>query len=319
MIAELLCSDKGVSSFGGHVAERFERSAYIAIQDKLYCVALHSIGAGPITFLLSDSVQTLPAEFEKGQDFRLSLDALEFDKGVRISLRNAGIYNSNAFVPLSREWPVHSWSDAFANLDCIPEDGLSAVRIANWQTSYECNPLLSYVENDIENLSHLIHVGLIEMGSQLASGNSHQQHIAEKLNTVVSDYGISKLIGAGPGLTPSGDDFICGVFHALHVRELGAIALGIFACIRGEIIVRTNAVSATFIEHAAHGRVDQTTRNLIMAMSRTDSVRTHSVDTAIVNKLGKMGHTSGWDWLSGFLFCLRSLQNERRAQQGHPS
>ena len=162
----------------------------------------------------------------------MSLDALEFDKGVRISLRNAGIYNSNAIVPLSREWSVHSWSDAFANLDCIPEDGLSAVRIANWQTSYECNPLLSYVENDIENLSHLIQVGLIEMG-QLASGNSHQQHIAEKLNTVVSDYGISKLIGAGPGLTPSGDDFICGVFHALHVRELGAIALGIFACIRG--------------------------------------------------------------------------------------
>ena len=98
-----------------------------------------------------------------------------------------------------------------------------------------------------------------------------------------------KLIrGCGEGLTPSGDDFLCGWMLALRLRRILAPLPTILICARGE-----NRVSNAFLEMAAHGRVNVAVKNLLQAPS-----------AARVRAVCDFGHSSGADLLCGMKFGL---------------
>lgn len=111
-----------------------------------------------------------------------------------------------------------------------------------------------------------------------------------------------RLVGLGPGLTPSGDDFWCGVMIAL--RALGF--MGILEKVSGSVLKqareRTNKISRAHMACAAGGQGAQALHETISAMGAADEARLRSA----LRELDKIGHTSGWDSLAGVVCVLES-------------
>ena len=100
--------------------------------------------------------------------------------------------------------------------------------------------------------------------------------------------GVRRLRGCGTGLTPSGDDFLCGWMLACRLRRQAALARRIGKLARGK-----NSVSNAFLELSAQGRVNVAVKMLLQAPT-----------AARVQRVCAFGHGSGADLLCGMLFGL---------------
>jgi len=114
------------------------------------------------------------------------------------------------------------------------------------------------------------------------------------------------MLGLGQGLTPAGDDFLCGFTAAAHCSTP---ARGL-ADVLGEALDlgpgRTGAVSASLLAWARRGHWPGPLVDLAMALAA------EGVGDALA-ALGQacwMGHSSGADLATGFLYGLRVLPLE---------
>lgn len=98
--------------------------------------------------------------------------------------------------------------------------------------------------------------------------------------------GVRLIRGCGGGLTPSGDDFLCGWMLARRLQRAST-----------DVILKTalgnNPGSNAFLELAAHGRVNAAVKTLLQSPA---SARVEAVCT--------FGHSSGADLLCGLRFGL---------------
>jgi hypothetical protein len=101
------------------------------------------------------------------------------------------------------------------------------------------------------------------------------------------------LIGLGPGLTPSGDDYLGGVLIAL--RELGreTQARGLWRWLEPRL-ARTSAIGAAHLAAAAAGEGHEALHAAIAALCTPGADWTSALDA-----LDNVGHCSGWDSLAG--------------------
>ena len=108
------------------------------------------------------------------------------------------------------------------------------------------------------------------------------------------------LVGLGGGLTPSGDDFLCGFLAAARCRpDPGRLPLR--AALEREILDRvgdTNDISATLLRCAAEGKVGRALDRLARAIQ---AGRGPGPALAV---LCAFGHSSGMDAATGFLYGL---------------
>ena len=107
----------------------------------------------------------------------------------------------------------------------------------------------------------------------------------------------SGLIGLGPGLTPSGDDFLSGalaLLDALGIPQLHA-RLG-HAVIDAAGL--TSPLSACFLRAAADRHIGEYLHRAVASLVAGD------VDAAIA-AARRIGHSSGWDMLAGAATTLR--------------
>jgi len=108
------------------------------------------------------------------------------------------------------------------------------------------------------------------------------------------------IVGLGPGLTPSGDDVLIGalaMLDALQEREAhAALARAVNAITPG----RTSPLSHCFLRAAAAGHISERFHTIV------SRIITGDVDRAIATAR-TIGHSSGWDMLTGALLALRSV------------
>ncbi len=109
-----------------------------------------------------------------------------------------------------------------------------------------------------------------------------------------------RLLGLGPGLTPSGDDVLGGVFLALYALSLpDAIhALKEVLDERGE--KATNHISLAYLKAAGENCGSSVLHEALAAVC-ADSP---GLERALQG-LGRMGHSSGWDAFLGLILALR--------------
>ena len=100
------------------------------------------------------------------------------------------------------------------------------------------------------------------------------------------------LIGLGPGLTPSGDDFLGGVMIALHRVQRKTQAQGLWRWLLPRL-PRTSAISGAHLAAAAVGEAHEALHDVLNGER----------DLA---KLDAVGHTSGWDALAGAVAVLKN-------------
>jgi hypothetical protein len=117
---------------------------------------------------------------------------------------------------------------------------------------------------------------------------------------------MGSVIGLGPGLTPSGDDFLVGYLAGLwckagnsppRMRFLTALGSELFQAAR-----RTNDISCAYLRSAAKGHVSEPLATLAQQLNRADDlVRLRTATQAALH----IGHTSGTDGVLGLLLgCL---------------
>lgn len=117
---------------------------------------------------------------------------------------------------------------------------------------------------------------------------------------------MSRLLGLGRGLTPSGDDLILGLLLALNRQPVKRPRRGAFAGIEmlNRLVIeqaykKTTALSANLIECAANGEADE---RLIAAV---DGILTGQPDLSeCVRHLSDWGASSGVDALVGIAIAL---------------
>jgi len=117
---------------------------------------------------------------------------------------------------------------------------------------------------------------------------------------------IRPLIGLGPGLTPSGDDFLVGYLAGLwstaghdpsRTQFLAAFCAEIFAAARN-----TNEISCAYLQSAAKGHVSEPIAKVAQQLKQANNTRSVRATTQAALQVG---HTSGTDGVLGLLLgCL---------------
>ena len=115
--------------------------------------------------------------------------------------------------------------------------------------------------------------------------------------------GVRLLKGCGPGLTPSGDDFIAGLLFGLNFlqevlhRDFKQLIDIVFQTARSG-----NIFSQTFFELAREGRVFEKLKELIHALNCAEERELH----ACAERLFAVGASSGADLATGFLKTVQA-------------
>ena len=112
-----------------------------------------------------------------------------------------------------------------------------------------------------------------------------------------------RVLGLGHGLTPSGDDFVGGIFFALaHApRDAWAADLpGVQARVRAAAKTSTNAISAALLEDLMAGASYAPLHELLAALHDNDLSAIASASQALL----RVGASSGADMLAGLLLGL---------------
>jgi hypothetical protein len=125
--------------------------------------------------------------------------------------------------------------------------------------------------------------------------------LAHEIDTIFKH--TDPLIGLGEGLTPSGDDFVGGLFFCIRTLE------GLFNCFDRSLFIgmenfleqskpRTNMISSTILKDHTFGHSFDLLHEFIPSLlsgENLDNLR------RIASKLIGLGHSTGWDTLTGIL------------------
>jgi hypothetical protein len=114
-------------------------------------------------------------------------------------------------------------------------------------------------------------------------------------------HALADLVGLGPGLTPSGDDFIGGALVALHALGAPARARAIAAWLLPLAQRGTHPVSLAHLRAAGEGLGSDALHQCLVALADGRAC-THSLGA-----LAATGHTSGWDALAGAMTVVAAL------------
>ena len=110
---------------------------------------------------------------------------------------------------------------------------------------------------------------------------------------------LKSLIGLGVGLTPSGDDFLCGALITLHALGYPDLAKMLARDFLPGAERKTNTVSLAHLRCAAMGFGGATIHNILNCLLRGGRGLS-------LNALSNIGHTSGWDAFAGAMTVINS-------------
>jgi hypothetical protein len=117
------------------------------------------------------------------------------------------------------------------------------------------------------------------------------------LSGAVLDRDAETLLGLGPGLTPSGDDYLGGMMIALRTVGRGAEADTLWAWLAPRAPARTSKISMALLAAAAEGEAHESLHACLEALGAGVTAGWPER----LDRLASLGHCSGWDGLAGVL------------------
>lgn len=262
----------------------FERSFYLMAHGGLVCVGAEGIGRGPLNVPLANAGQIDWRQL--GVDLEVKAEAhgtrLAIGEDISISL------DAPAWEP--PDWAVFLPEPSENGLvalhmnaaDKLPMEGLAALVMAAGDPAPR-NPVARAAANEIATL-------VAQLPGMLDS----------ELLELHSRRAFTMLLGLGPGLTPSGDDFIGGIMLALTALDRTRLRDAIWDALTPELGDLTTEISAMHLSAAADGMGAEAVHELANAVLEGDE----AAIPAYLDRVARIGHCSGWDTTAGFALTI---------------
>ncbi len=270
----------------GRVLAVFRRSFYIEMDEGLVCFGPPSIGAGPLNAVcaLPDSMDWEASGLRAGGGvrvrghvvlaagrFEFSFASAETWRPESSALEWRGVEMRAGLMRLADEAERRSPREGLGFL--IPEI------IRDRPLAGADEAFTRAARRGTGFLMEWMRSALAGVGQELAAPRGEAE----------------SLIGLGPGLTPSGDDFIGGAMIALRVLGREAVAKQLAGWALPLAQDRTSLISRAHLACAAEGKGADAVHRAIAAVCghRNENL------SACVDAIDVIGHTSGWDALAG--------------------
>ena len=259
VLAQAFCRDRRTAT----VEAVFARSFYLRAGDDFICVGEPGIGNGPLT--LTGRLDALP-DLQPRQPAEVGERCILIDGRIRLSLDGSETWRAP-------RWPASPSPDRLIDI---------------------CSALARRAAIDApeEGFARLPPIAR----SRIARFERWLSDVLAGDEGTASD--AVGLLGLGPGLTPSGDDFLAGALAALDCigeRDAhAALARAVLAALPGA----TSPLSACLLRAAAAGHIGEAIHRAVSSAMAGD------VDAAIA-AVETIGHSSGWDMLAGVATALR--------------
>ncbi len=274
-------------SGAGEALAVFRRSFYLRMDAGLVCLGPPSIGTGPLNAICAfpENVDWAASGMRQGGRVGKRGDQIFVDARFGFSFAGA-----EAWRPAS---PAPGWSgeEMAAGLSRLadeaerraPRAGLGRLipEIVRERRSGGGgdDAFLQLARSGVDALTGWLRAALNEAGGDIPNPPE----------------GAEALIGLGPGLTPSGDDFIGGSMIALRALEREAAAERLAGWAEPLARERTGVISRAHLACAAGGEGAGALHETLTAICRPAGADL----AASVDAAGAIGHTSGWDALAG--------------------
>jgi len=275
LLAHRFCQDVAFAK----VEAVLDRCVYLRAGGEFICIGDRRIGNGPVT--LTSSHFPVPS-------FRLSAGQVGCidSQSIAIGTVRFALDGSELWQPPN--WPICPSPDRLSDICAMFMS--SAAALAPQEGLARCVIDKSGISDSA--LSRIARPRIAKFERWL-SGQFERSHVS----TVSAREAVQGLIGLGPGLTPSGDDFLVGALaalNAIHETEAhAALARAIFDMQPG----LTTPLSACFLRAAAAGHLSENLHAVISLLL------TRHVEAAIATA-AKIGHSSGWDMMAGLVTTM---------------
>jgi uncharacterized protein DUF2877 len=263
----------------GEVLAVFRRSFYIRFGDDVVCVGPEGLGRGPLNALcmLADRLAWPAWGLAPGAQVSRAGSTLRVGRDPAFDFADAQIWQPPAAPAFSQATLQSGLALLAASARQRAPGGLGGLLSALPGPFVDTpgDPLLQAALPPIRAIRSW-------MGAALAGSPAPPPPV-------------ESLVGLGPGLTPSGDDFLCGAMTALHYLGHAPIAQRLALPTLPVAARDTNLISAAYLRCASAGHAS------IVLFDALESVVAGD-DTHLARRLDAVhavGHTSGWDSLAG--------------------
>ncbi len=277
----------------------FKRSFYLRSGDALACLGGPEIGLGPLNALIEApaGMNWSASGLRVGDRCRRSAAALHLGARFVLSLWDTALWRPDP-APSSLDPVAVTRALRHLDLACAeqaPAEGLA--RLALWDRAAARRTGVEAAAREPMAASRRW-LGAVFGGVGVGQGRDDLAWV-------------EALAGLGPGLTPSGDDYLGGVMIALHALGEAGPARRLAEAAGRPSAAHGNAISAAHLAAAGEAQGHAAVHDLLHGMLHGDCTMLHAKLAAIA----RIGHSSGWDILAGMVTVLRGWRSQQDKRQ----
>ena len=270
----------------GRVAAIYERSLYLDVNGAWICLADTVLGSGPLMVSVEGKYgRGWIQRFSVGSLVKLTATSITLDNFPILSIQGASAWQP----PPPPVWSKTSLADGLDALENLAETRLPTEGLGRFLRS--CHHVFpATAESRVAAPAIAVLEGWLD------------ESFAAQTRRPPAHEAVAALLGLGPGLTPSGDDFLGGMLIALHACGKITVRQQLFIPIVA-LLEATGPVSRAHLQAAALGEGSEALHRMLNALLEADADEL----AAEVDAIACIGHTSGWDAVAGIATVLRAI------------
>ncbi len=274
------------SALFGRVTAVFERSLYLEVNGSWICLADANLGFGPLTVSVNSKYgREWINSFSVGKLVKLSPVGISIDNSTIISTKGVRSWQPQK----GPSWSKNSLISGLGTLENLAQAKVPAEGLGLFL--FECPERFPASE-----------VSRAALNSIRILKNWLKKSFEFQMSITPDKDAVAVLLGLGPGLTPSGDDFLGGMLIALYVCEEKLVQMQLYTQVEYMLDI-TGPVSRAHLKAAALGQGSHTLHQVLnKLLEGNDTLLEPGIDA-----INQIGHTSGWDVLAGVAVVLREL------------
>lgn len=273
-----------------HVHSVFNKTINLIANKNIITLLEHEGNMGPMCILVS-SKKIKNLNIHKGEEVKLSKDKIEFLRSANhIQLLGARSIDFNPVFTYEKE----TIARLFTKLELLEE---TIYKLGNLEGIGRCifNLGITSKQMEIDQYSRFI-LPRVKRFVNICINKE-----AEKISR-----SIKEIVGFGPGLTPSTDDFLMGLIASfIYLNNHFDLRMNKFnEMFLKDIDGKTTMISENLLKWASKGKVSYTVRNSLIAFLSTTSI--NKFNDRIIDLL-EIGKTSGTDIACGIYIAFKII------------